>query len=288
MTALTEVLDTFILDAAVQFHPESEDAKDLDIGHVARHSAVLRELLRIYDRLTPPTRELQQEQAAFKHTIESLQQILYPWITQPKDGKRTYATFFDLINSYEQDAGIVISTGKDGGFRWAVHQIVTLRGVLNSTLPIEVFYGGDDDLPQQYRVFIEEIALTYPQSGTIKCVDITKKFPDPDEVLGLPGGWAMRPFAILASSFKTVILSDADTVFLQDPSVLLYEPGFLEHGSLFWHDRILGTATDETYQWADELLEAAKAKHLEDLQQQGWFAHKTQYEMERYSLLASH
>ena len=281
MTTLTELLDTVVVDAALEFRPESENAKDLDIGHIARHTTVLRDLLRIYDRIVPLTRELQQEQAAFRHTIESLQQILYPWITQPMDGEQGYTSFFNLRNSYKQDAGIVISTGKDGGFRWAIHQIVTLRAVLNCTLPIEVFYGGDDDLPGDYREFIERIAISFPSSGTITCIDITERFPDPDDLLGLPGGWAMRPFAILASSFKTVILSDADTVFLQNPSILLDEPGFLEHGSLFWHDRILATATDETYQWADELLEAAKAKHLENLQHQGWFEHKTKYEMER-------
>lgn len=236
----------------------------------------------MYERITPTTQELQQEQAAFRHAIESFQQTLYPWITKSKEGHRRYSTFFDLIDSYHQDAGVVISTGKDGGFRWAVHQIVTIRAIHNSTLPIEVFYGGDDDLPGPYRMFIERIEMAFPDSGTIKCVDITKSFPDPDDELGFPGGWAMRPFSILASSFKTVILADADTVFLRDPRILLHETGFLDFGSLFWYDRTLQADTDENYRWVDELLETAKAKHLESLQHQGWFAHKTRYEMERY------
>jgi hypothetical protein len=201
-----------------------------------------------------------------------MQQTLYPWITLAKDGNRTYNSFFDLINSYEQDVGLVISTGAKGGFRWAVHQIATLRAVLNSTLPIEVFYGGDDDLPEKYRHFIDAIHLRYPNPGTIKTVDITKKFPDPDGKLGLPGAWAMRPYAILASSFKTAILADADTIFVQDPRVVLDEVSFKEYGSVFWHDRKLAPAPDETYKWADELLEAAN---------EGWFKHETFYEMER-------
>ena len=120
-----------------------------------------------------------------------------------------------MTSSYTQDAGIVINTGKQGSFRWAVRQIVTLRGVLNCTLPIEVFYGGDDDLPEPYRNFLYLIESAFPDSGTITSVDVTQKFRDPDGMLGLPGGWAMRAFAILASSSKTVILADADTVFLQ-------------------------------------------------------------------------
>jgi alpha 1,3-mannosyltransferase len=279
------VLDNIILDAALQFRPDAKDAKDRDIGHIARQTAVLKDLLNIYQRLPTSTRELQQERAQFQHTIEALQEALYPWITKAKDGNRTYTSFFDLVNSYQQDAGIVISTGKDGGFRWAVHQIVTLRGVLNSTLPIEVFYGGDQDLPQEFRNFIEKIEADFPDSGSITTVDISQRFPDPDGILGLPGGWAMRPYAILASSFKNAILADADTIFLQDPRVLLDEPTFEEYGSIFWHDRRLAPASEETYKWADELLETAKAKEMERVKNEGWFHHWTFYEMERYNYL---
>ena len=281
MTALTEVLDNIIADAALQYRPDGKDVRDFDIGHLARQTAVLNDLLRIYERISPSTRELQQERAAFHHTIESLQEALYPWITKPKDGYRMYPSFFGLLESFNQDAGIVISTGKDGGFRWAVHQIVTIRAVLNSTLPIEVFYGGDNDLPAQHREFIESIDTAFPGLGSITCIDITQRFPDPDGFLGLPGGWAMRPFAILASSFKRVILADADTIFLQDPRVLLNEPAFSEYGAIFWHDRLLAPAKEETYKWADELLETAKAKGLDKYQDAGWFRHQTFYEMER-------
>lgn len=281
ITTLDEVLRNIIIDAALQYRPDAKDARDMDIAHLARQTAVMKDLLRIYEKIPSTSRESQQEQAAFRHTIETMQQTLYPWITQAKDGNRTYNSFFDLINSFEQDAGIVISTGKDGGFRWAVHQIVTLRAVLNSTLPIEVFYGGDNDLPKQYRNFINALAVAFPDSGTIKTVDITKKFPDPDGILDLPGGWAMRPFAILASSFKTAILADADTIFVQDPRILLDEVSYKEYGSIFWHDRTLTPAPEETYKWADELLEAAKAKHMDKVTNEGWFKHQTYYEMER-------
>jgi hypothetical protein len=282
ITTLDEVLNNIVIDAALQYRPEGKDVRDMDVAHLARQTAVLKDLLRIYEKIPATSRESQLEQAAFRHTIESMQQVLYPWITQAKDGNRTYNSFFDLINSYEQEVGVVISTGKDGGFRWAIHQIVTLRAVLNSTLPIEVFYGGDNDLPEKYCDFINNLETAFPGGGSIKTVDITEKFPDPNGMLGLPGGWAMRPYAILASSFKTAILADADTIFVQDPRVLLGEVTFKEYGSIFWHDRTLTPASDETYKWADELLEAAKAKHMDKVTSAGWFKHQTFYEMERY------
>ena len=99
----------------------------------------------------------------------------------------------------------------------------------------------------------------------------------------------MRPFAMLASSFKQVILADADTVFVMDPRVLLDEESYKKYGSVFWHDRRLAPAPEETYKWADELLETAKAKDLENIKKEGWFLHETFYEMERYlSLHAFH
>jgi len=280
---LKEVLNEIIIDAAKQFHPNAKDAKDKDIGHLARQTAVLQDLLRIYNRINSSNSAFDDERHLFESTINELQTFLYPWITAPSlEGSATYSTFFDLIHSYTEEAGIVISTGREGGFRWAIHQIVILRGVLNCTLPIEVFYGGDHDLPAQYRSFIEAIPSAFPGTGTIVTVDITKKFADRDETLRFPGGWAMRPFAVLASSFKTVILADADTVFVMDPRVLLEEESYKRFGSVFWHDRKLSPASDETYKWADELLETAKAKDLENIKKEGWFLHQTFYEMERY------
>lgn len=276
-------MNEIIVDAARQFQPNGKDIKDQDIDHLARQTAVLNDLLRIYKRIDS-TAEFASERAAFKKTIEGLQRALYPWITAAKDGRRAYPTFFDLIDSYNQDAGIVISVGKEGGFRWAIHQIVTLRAVIHSNLPIEVFYAGETDLPKEYREFIDEMQSTYSGSGTITIIDINQRFLDPDETLGLPGGWALRPFAMLASSFKRVILSDADTIFLQDPRKLLHEPTFQQYGSIFWHDRILEPATEDIYNWADELLTKAKAKNLDKVREEnlGWFSRKTFYELERY------
>jgi len=260
----------------------------MDLGHIARYSAVLKDLVRIHNEIIPWTNEDQHEKAAIRQTIDIVQEALYPWITQPdKDGNQMFSSILELLDSFTEDAGIVISTGARGGFRWAVHQIVTLRAVLNCTLNIEIFYGGEDDLPEEYRTFIQDIEAAFPDAGSIRTIDITQIFPDPKGLLGFPGGWAMRPFAILASSFKKVILTYADTVWMQDPSKILEEETFAEYGSVFWHDRELAAASDETYAWVDELLEAAKA-NSENFQPNGWFDKKTCYEMERWASPKSH
>lgn len=272
------------MDAAVQFRPYEESAKDQDLAYIARQTVVLTKLLRIYQSIDP-TAEFESERAAFRHTIEKLQQTLYSWIYKIKDGVRTYKSFFDLIESYDQDAGIVITVRKDDGFRWAVHQIVTLRAVIRSTLPIQIFYAGDGALPKKYRDFIKNIQSSYPRSGSITTIDITRKFPDPDQRLDVSDQRLMRSFAMLASSFKQVILSGSDTIYLQDPRMLLQEPSFLVYGSLFWHDRIFEPASEDIYNWADELLERAKSKNLEKVRKEGvgWFNRKGYYELEKYA-----
>jgi hypothetical protein len=120
------------------------------------------------------------------------------------------------------------------------------------------------------------------QSGVIRTLNIKDFFPDPSNAMHMPGGWALRPFAILASSFRKVILTDADTIFLQDPALLFQEDGFLDKGALFYHDRVLGPARAELYDWLDNLLEEVNAKYLQDIRKgSAWFSRSTFYEMER-------
>lgn len=45
------------------------------------------------------------------------------------------------------------------------------------------------------------------------------------------GGWAIKVFAILASEYQQVVIMDADAVWLQNPEIVLDEPGYLETGA---------------------------------------------------------
>lgn len=113
--------------------------------------------------------------------------------------------------------GIVLTVGK-GNFVLAAHCVQTLRTVVNSTLPIEVFYAGDDDLPEAKR---EDL-----KAPLLETINVLDQFNE--TIAGLRNsGYAMKPFAALASSFERVILIDADTIFLQRPDAF-----FDEHAGL--------------------------------------------------------
>src|SRR5262249_47612214 len=49
-------------------------------------------------------------------------------------------------------------------------------------------------------------------------------------------GWELKPFALLHSRFKEVILLDADNVAVVDPGFLLETPEFKRTGAIFWPD----------------------------------------------------
>ncbi|KAL8702486.1 MAG: hypothetical protein Q9201_004341, partial [Fulgogasparrea decipioides] len=102
-----------------------------------------------------------------------------------------------------------------------------------SILPIETVYAGDQDLDFRHRRMSTGIG------PDISFLDLTIVFDD--SAAGLrEGGWAMNPFAMLASQFAQVILMDADAGFFEAPNHVFDEiPDLKDSGTLFWHDRAL-------------------------------------------------
>ncbi|KAG0347899.1 hypothetical protein BG004_006618 [Podila humilis] len=151
-----------------------------------------------------------------------LEKRLFPWI------QYTRTTSFSLFQSYH-GKGIVFCAGNPQ-FEFVVTAIQAIRSRLKSTLPIQVFYMGDDDLSQERQQYLREM------TDDIELLDVTRILNNEYMMLG---GWAIKPFAMLASSFEEVMFVDADAYFLQDPAILFQDPGYLATGALFFYDRTL-------------------------------------------------
>ena len=149
-------------------------------------------------------------------------------------------------DSKTHTTGIVLTAGQ-GNMALAAHAIRTLRRVVKSELPIQVAYAGDDDLPRSKRRIMQSID---PKLELINILDYYD-----EEVAGLKdGGYAMKPFAALASSFEKVIIIDADTIFMQRPDDWFDGNKDLKRtGTLFFHDRAYGGR--KTTDWIREVLE---------------------------------
>ncbi|KAK5219680.1 hypothetical protein LTR72_008064 [Exophiala xenobiotica] len=189
------------------------------------------------------------EHEKWSELIETMALSLVPFIQAPGNSQDS-EPLSNLRKRYLPGSrGLVITTGKQR-FRYACHLITSLRHVLESKLPIQIAYSGEDDLPKAYREFITSLA---PDVSTF---DVTSVFDD--RTLDLPhGGWAIKAFAILGSTFEQAILLDADAVFLQRPDAIFEEhPQYQETGTLLFHDRLLWQgAFKERHAWWEKQLE---------------------------------
>lgn len=157
--------------------------------------------------------------------LKALLTAEFPWWPRPElPPYRTAKT-----KKKTSSAGIVICVGSKN-FLLGAHLIRTLRNVLKSTLPIQIAFAGDEDLPFNQQEALRGLV------ADVETLNLLDHFDD--TITGLTaGGYAQKPFAAVASRFDKVLLVDADVVFLQDPAAVLHAAGFKNTGTLFYHDR---------------------------------------------------
>jgi hypothetical protein len=189
---------------------------------------------------------------------ETLQDVLYPWI------KPHWQHVFD-INKSQHGRGIIMCVGNDY-FHHAVTSITAIRNVLDSDLPIEIFYIDEYDLSQDKRDYFNNLANV----STRPLVDYIN-----DEYTQF-GGWAMKPYAMLASSFTEVILMDADVFLFQKPDLLFEDEGYQKTGSLFFLDRTLFPNWDVGRKWMNSFL-PTKSSYVKESR---WYLDTSAHEQE--------
>lgn len=121
--------------------------------------------------------------------------------------------------------GIVICAGGIKYFTCAWVCINMIRR-LGCTLPIELWFQGPEELDQRMAQLLQSLG--------VRCVDakeVEKRFPR-----RCPGGWELKSYAIIHSSFEEVLLLDADNVPCRNPAFLFDETEYRRTGSIFWPD----------------------------------------------------
>ena len=117
---------------------------------------------------------------------QELDDHMFKWI------KPRFKSVVEMHSTFKGD-GIVICVGNHQA-SMAVANIKMIRQVFNSNVPVEVFYMGEGDLSLENRNRLESIPFT-------KTVDLFTIFNN--DIMKI-GGWAIKPFAMLASSFQNV------------------------------------------------------------------------------------
>jgi hypothetical protein len=156
----------------------------------------------------------------FRSFLQRLATLLFPW-TSPNisDLVSLHAKF------YKGGRGIVIPAS-DHQAPYLLASIPSFRR-LGCTIPIEIMYVGDNDLAKDQRTRLDALP-------GVTTRDLTHMISDEEWKLA---SWAIKPFAILLSSFREVIFVDADALFFQNPESLFDDPLYKETGALFFKDR---------------------------------------------------
>ncbi|KAI3398709.1 hypothetical protein diail_8748 [Diaporthe ilicicola] len=214
-------------------------------GELGGRIQVLRKWIQLAEEAAPG-----QQTDRVTNTTEAVLASAFPFLVKNKTSNTPLA---DLRQKFTEPRGIVIPTGNKT-FRFACHLIASLRQVFKTTLPIQVVYAGDADLPKAKRDALASLANSSTEAGEVELgeisfLDVTEVFDDSTLKLTY-GGWAIKVFAALASKFNEVILLDADAVFFQDPISLLKQTAYQDNGALFFHDRLLWQYDfKERHQW---------------------------------------
>ncbi len=165
--------------------------------------------------------------------VEHLDEVIvasFPYIKNPLSPARL--PFQALRNRFRKGSkGIVISLGKRD-FQYACHLIRGIQNGLGSTLPIQKAYAGNEDLPLKYREKLVSLGNNIETLDLLLLID--------DTIMDLANGrYAIKPVAMLLSSFEQVMVVDADPVFLQPPEILFENEGYRATGTYFFQDRLM-------------------------------------------------
>jgi hypothetical protein len=185
------------------------------------------------DPLAPISIDHQETWKLYKR----LERALYPWIYPYWDN-----AFH--INNRTSGQGIVLCVG-NGQFKYAASTVRVIREVLDCNLPIEIFFIREDDLSIAKRSYFQ---TEFSNISLMKLEDYVSHY------YTRFGGWAMKPFAMLASKFTEMIMMDADVFFLQNPAMLFDDPAYHTVGSLFFYDRTLFANWEKGPDWLRSFL----------------------------------
>jgi len=164
--------------------------------------------------------EAMRQYETYRSFLSNMSSTLFPW---------TNPYFSDHMtlhgHMYNAGRGIVIS-GSDSQAPYIKTAIASFRA-MGCTLPVEIMYLGESDLSEDARTELEAIPDVITR-------DVKKMVNDQGWELE---GWAGKAFAAFLSSFREVILLDADVLFFNDPALMFEEPGYIDTGALFFTDR---------------------------------------------------
>jgi hypothetical protein len=134
--------------------------------------------------------------------------------------------------------GIVICGGGAAYFPGVWVCVNQLRR-LGCALPIQVWHLGPHEIDARMESMLSPLG--------VECVDVghvRQRYP-----ARLLNGWELKPYALLHSRFREVLLLDADNVPVRNPEYLFKAARFRRAGAMFWPDFWVLPASSPVWRW---------------------------------------
>lgn len=201
---------------------------------------VIRQIRRWWSKAADTTTEKGLEQLihiyeSYKGFICVFGQLMAGWTTP------YFADHMSLHLSFKHGGRGIVLTAGSGHAPHLKTLVASLRDV-GCGLPVEVMFLDDTDLD----------ATTQAELEALDGVITREIWPMVDDRGWKLAGWALKPFAILFSSFREVIFIDADSFFFHNPERLFDDPDYAKTGALFFRDRSLYKESKKA--WLQKLI----------------------------------
>ncbi|CAF0916984.1 unnamed protein product [Didymodactylos carnosus] len=163
--------------------------------------------------------------------ITKFERDTFPWLN---------GTSMSNFRGEKMSKGIVVCMS-DKYMKVGLPVLLSLKDVKNN-LPIEIMYYGENDLSVKNRQKLLQI------SNVIRLIDLSTIFYNVSLA-----GFAIKPFAILASTFQHVLLMNSDVYFLQSPAKLFVDNDYIQENVMLFTDRTMGKNKTRTT-WVNSIL----------------------------------
>ncbi|KAJ3242325.1 hypothetical protein HDU81_005078 [Chytriomyces hyalinus] len=228
--ALESVLGLADKEVHMEFKPQDFET----FGHLARYLHVAHHIVREPSLDSSISSKIPRLMQRASTLTDTLTKRLYPWIMNDK-----VSSINDMMGQWS-GRGIAF-TFPTSGYPRGVHLILALRNILNCTLPIEIFYIGENDLGRPEREKLAKLPM-------VTLINMEERLPKVRDV----NGFNIKPYVMLASSFREVIFLDDDVTMIQNPATLVDESLIYKtHGTLFFLDRSFSAGNSE---WARSFI----------------------------------
>jgi hypothetical protein len=121
--------------------------------------------------------------------------------------------------------GLVMPAGGWRVFRWAWVALHMLRRT-GCRLPVELWHLDGREVDPTMRRLAQPLGARFVDASRLRRAH-------PIRILN---AWELKPYAVLHSRFRHVLLLDADNVPIRDPTPLFDSPQYRALGAFFWPD----------------------------------------------------